>query len=94
MGIPRQTVEQSNQDLPPFEVWPENWPTVQLFEAMATQWRFDPSGNETGLDYSAIEWPLRILRLRGRQARTAVAGMRVMEAAWLKRVNARRGRAH
>lgn len=40
----------------PFGVWPENWPAVELFLRLSTQWRISLSG-ETGLDYAAL-YPL------------------------------------
>jgi hypothetical protein len=43
------------EDFPPSVVWvwPDNWAAVKVFDAMATQWRWGPSG-PTGLDYSAL----------------------------------------
>jgi hypothetical protein len=35
------------------EVWPENWPALQLFLEVGTQWRFSMNGRE-GLDYSIL----------------------------------------
>ncbi len=36
-------------------VWPENWPAVQLFVALGTQWRrAGMTGARSGLDYGAI----------------------------------------
>lgn len=45
-----------------FAVWPENWPPVLLFNALATQWRLTPMGQRAGLDYAAIP---ALLRLKG-----------------------------
>jgi hypothetical protein len=61
---------------------------VQLFMAMATQWRDTPAGHHSGLDYAALERPERQLRLYGRRARDAFAGLQVMEAEWLSLVRA------
>ena len=36
-----------------FEVWPENWPAVELFLRCQTQWRISINGR-AGLDYSAL----------------------------------------
>lgn len=38
------------------QVWPENWPTFQLFARMSTQWRVG-FGGATGLCYEAL-YPL------------------------------------
>lgn len=38
------------------DVWPENWPVVELFARLGTQWNIGMSG-PTGLRYEAI-YPL------------------------------------
>lgn len=43
----------SNHDI---QVWPENWPVVELFGRLGTQWNVGMSG-PTGLRYEAI-YPL------------------------------------
>lgn len=42
-------------DFPPPEVdvWPENWPPLQLFIRLSTQWRTGPGG-PVGLDYNVL----------------------------------------
>lgn len=46
-----------------FEVWPANWPAVETFCALATQWRrAGAMGARVGLDYSAI---LPVARMLG-----------------------------
>ena len=37
-----------------FIVFYENWPAFQLFEQCVTQWRFTPTGQKAGLDYTAV----------------------------------------
>ncbi|WP_191229196.1 DUF1799 domain-containing protein [Aurantiacibacter xanthus] len=41
-----------------FEVWPENWPSLQAFLACTTQWRTIPmAGGQVyyqGLDYASV----------------------------------------
>lgn len=36
-----------------FDVWPENWPAVQVFAAVGTQWTVGMAGS-TGLRYEAL----------------------------------------
>lgn len=69
-------------------MWPENWPAVQLFLAMTTQWRYTPAGHHAGLDYTALQHPMAALRLHGRAARDAFSGLQVIEAEWLRLVRA------
>lgn len=35
------------------EVWPENWPAVEMLIALGTQWRVS-MGGPTGLDYNVL----------------------------------------
>ncbi len=81
LGLPPQVLAKP-KDL---ELWPENQPAVDLFIVLSTQWRMGPAG-AVGLDYGPVPLALSQLRLRGRQARDAFAGLQVMEAealAWL-----------
>lgn len=41
-------------DAPDYEVWPENWPAVDLFLRCQTQWRTGGMGSVIGLDYQAV----------------------------------------
>ena len=59
-----------------FEVWPGNWPAVDLFLRCQTQWRIGPNGR-AGLDYVAV---LEIGRLYGLEDLPAVFDdLQVME---------------
>lgn len=49
-----------------FEVWAENWPAVELFLRLATQWKIGGMGGFLGLDYPAVESAMRILRIHNR----------------------------
>jgi hypothetical protein len=37
-----------------FEVWPENWPAVELFMRCQTQWHWRPDGRRAGLINSEL----------------------------------------
>lgn len=59
-----------------FEVWPENWPAVELFLRCQTQWRISSNGL-AGLDYRAV---LEVARLYGVQdLPTVFDDLQVME---------------
>lgn len=47
----------------PFQVWPENWPAVELFLRCQTQWRLGPYGR-VGLDYPAVLAMARLYRAK------------------------------
>ena len=47
-----------------FNVFPENWPSLEVFFAMATQWnRAGMDGKPCGLNYGALEPVLRMLKV-------------------------------
>ena len=45
-----------------FEVWPENWPAVEVFFDIANQWRSDMAG-PSALDYNVLFRRLDRLKL-------------------------------
>lgn len=61
------------------EVWPENWPTFRLFNAMSTQWRTGACG-ATGLDYTAITSVAELIGMKKKQLREIFPDLQVMEA--------------
>lgn len=67
--------------LPPsyLDVWPENWPAVQVFEAMQTQWRFNPMGGISGLEYASLPVVIRLLGFNARSYHEIFPAIRIME---------------
>lgn len=51
---------------PVVEVWPENWPAVDLFVRVGTQWRVG-MGGASGLDYNVVWRMIDRLRLGAEQ---------------------------
>jgi hypothetical protein len=76
MGIPPEEWEKR---LAPeeIEIWPENWPAVEVFSAMLTQWRIG-MGGPTGLDYAALPAVMDLLEVERRTE--CFAGLQVMES--------------
>lgn len=60
------------------EVWPDNASTVNVFVAMATQWRVGPGG-VVGLDYSALPPVLDLLGVDQEERADVFDGIRSME---------------
>jgi hypothetical protein len=71
------------QDLD-LEVLPENWPTIQMFLRVQTQWRTAMNGL-VGLDYGAVEWLFRLYAVD--DPRALLEGLQVMEAAAIVKLN-------
>jgi hypothetical protein len=67
-----------------FEVLPENWPTIQMFLRVQTQWRTAMNGL-VGLDYGAVEWLFRLYAVD--DPRALLEGLQVMEAAAIVKLN-------
>nr|DAG83662.1 MAG TPA: protein of unknown function DUF1799 [Caudoviricetes sp.] len=68
------------------EVWPENWESFWVFEALATQWRAGPGG-VMGLDYTAIPSVAEMLGVRKKHLQRIFQDLRVMEAAALHQIH-------
>lgn len=75
-------------ELPPedFEVLEENWPAVEMFLRVQTQWRTTMNGL-LGLDYGAVAWLLRLYEVE--DPRALLEDLQVMEAAALLNINSR-----
>lgn len=66
------------------KVFPDNWPVVEVFCAMETQWRYValPTGHirKTGLDYAALPPVLEALQPEI-QGSELLAGLKTMDIA-------------
>ncbi len=63
-------------------VWPENWPSFEVFHFVRTQWRTGFSG-AVGLDYSAVYPLLDKLTDDKNEWKQMLVDINVMEAAAL-----------
>jgi hypothetical protein len=73
-----------------FEVWRENWPIVELFLAMSTQWLWT-GGMEPrrcGLNYAALPFVYEGLRVPRQRRAELFQGLQVMEVAALEALHA------
>jgi len=71
-----------------FEVWHENWPAVEMFMRVQTQWRTAMNG-VIGLDYTALAWLLTLYEVKNQ--RSLLEDLQVMEAAALAILNKQEG---
>ena len=67
-----------------FEVWPDNWPAVEMFLRCQTQWRTTAAG-VCGLDYTAVLAVFRLYEVEDQP--TVLENLQVMEAAAVKILN-------
>ncbi|GIX17697.1 MAG: hypothetical protein KatS3mg119_1883 [Rhodothalassiaceae bacterium] len=51
---------------PALEIWPENVAAVQMWLAVQTQWRIDPAGQPTGLNYAGVAAAIEMAGIRDR----------------------------
>jgi hypothetical protein len=75
--------EQPHED---FEVWEENWPVVEMFLRVQTQWRTTMNG-VLGLDYGAVAWLFMMYEVNDQRA--LLEDLQVMEAAAMVTINSR-----
>ena len=80
-------------ELPPpvaceFEVYPENWPAVEMFLRLQTQWRTAMNG-VIGLDYSAVRWLFRLYEVQDQRA--LLEDLQTMEVAAMQAMNKQGG---
>lgn len=71
---------------PHFEVWEENWETVEMFLRLQTQWRVGMQG-PIGLDYVAAKWLFSLYQVE--KPSEMLEDLQVMEAAVLEAQAAR-----
>ena len=69
-------------------MWEENWPSVEMFLRVQTQWRTSMSG-VIGLDYLAVKWMLRLYGVEDQ--RSMLEDLQVMEGAALTLINKKEG---
>ena len=69
-----------------FEVWEENWPVVEMFLRVQTQWRTTMNG-VLGLDYGALAWLFMMYEVKDHRA--LLEDLQVMEAAAMVTINSR-----
>lgn len=75
--------EQASNDC---EVWEENWPAVEMFLRVQTQWRTTMNGI-LGLDYGALAWLFKMYAVE--DPRSLLEDLQVMEAAAMVVINSR-----
>lgn len=66
-----------------FEVWPENWPAVQVFVALGTQWTVGMAGS-TGLRYEVLPFVLEMQGVARDEWPELFAQIRLCESEALK----------
>jgi hypothetical protein len=69
-----------------FEVWEENWPVVEMFMRVQTQWRTTMNG-VLGLDYAALAWLFMMYEVQDQRA--LLEDLQIMEAAAMFTINSR-----
>lgn len=63
---------------PQVDLWPENWPSIELFNQLSTQWRTGPGG-AVGLDYNVFFHELDRRALSPHEYDEMMAAIRLIE---------------
>jgi len=66
------------------DVWPDVWPSFDVFRSMSTQWRTDMNG-VTGLDYNVLPWLMKVTGVV--EEATVFNDVRIMERAALNMIH-------
>lgn len=61
------------------EVWPDNWPSFLVMDAMGTQWRTGACG-ATGLDYGVLPNVMKLVGIPAKDRPGVFRDIRVMES--------------
>lgn len=95
-GFPAEVIvqlQQSDVHAGNVDIWSVNWPIVQAFTAIATQWRTAPMGlgghRYLGLDYAAAKAGLELAGITLCPGQWK--GVRMMERAATEHLNGRKG---
>ena len=67
-------------------MWEENWPVVEMFLRVQTQWRTTMNG-VLGLDYGALAWLFMMYEVQDQRA--LLEDLQVMEEAAMVTINSR-----
>lgn len=68
------------------DVWPDNWPIKQVFDAMLSQWNVG-MGGVVGLRYEALPLVLELHGIEGEMRWEVFDGLRAMERAGVEEIN-------
>ncbi len=77
----------SDIEIPECELWESNWPAIQLFTQIQTQWRVGMNG-PTGLDYNVVYHELDRRSLKADEYDDIMGGMRTIESEALRHLTA------
>lgn len=80
-GIPQEMFDQLVNEEVDFEVYEDNWESLELFLRLRTQWVTMPFGGLRGLDYAGLNAVLQMLKVS--DTGRAFSDMQIMESAAL-----------
>ena len=70
-------------------VWPDNWQTVEVFDALSTQWQ-GGFGGISGLRYEALPVVMRLMGIPKADRRDVFEDIRILEQETLKSISSDR----
>jgi len=87
-AVAKQVLADHKRKHPAPEIYVENWPYVELFLALQTQWNVHGyTGQRTGLNYPAAESVLRMRNIPELKRATYFQNLQIIEHAALKTWN-------
>lgn len=76
-------------ELPPTEVWAENWDAMRVFQSLRTQWLHGMNG-PTGLRYEAVWGVADLMLSEGYDKRELFESLQILELAALNIIHKKR----
>lgn len=80
-------MKQASEKTDVMEIFDENWPAIEIFLKLTTQWEIAAMGAYTGLRYSSLEFLFKIYRIKNKVLE--FERIRTMELAALELLNSR-----
>lgn len=74
------------------EVWPENWPALQMFQRIGTRWNFGAMGGVSGIHWEAVYPLMDRLGLNANEWDALLGDLEIMEHAALEVMNRKAGK--
>jgi hypothetical protein len=83
LGLPAEIMPET--EVKNFEVFEENWATVEIFCRLATQWNWGAVGGCLGLNYQSVEFVMNLYKPD--EPKSVFKDLQIMESAALEIFN-------
>lgn len=89
MGAPKEVLDQFAPVVKVFEVFEDNWTTVEIFQRLSTQWVWSSGGGAIGLHYPSMDFLFKLFGVKER--RRVFQNLQIMEIAAINAWSEKKG---